>query len=94
MTNQQRFGRTPGSAAGVVDGETVVVSPADLRYHALNPTATAVWELLADGVTVDDAVARLTSRYDVDEEACRRDVEACLENFAAIGIAAPLDPGA
>ena len=94
MTNQQRFGRTPGAAAGVVDGETVVVSPADLRYHALNPTATAVWELLADGVSVDDAVAHLTSRYEVDEQACRRDVEACLENFTAIGIASPLDTGA
>ena len=91
MTNQRRFGRTPGAAAGVVDGETVVVSPADLRYHALNPTANAIWELLADGTGVDDAVAQLTSRYDIDEPTCRRDVEACLENFTAIGSAEPLD---
>jgi hypothetical protein len=86
-----RFGRTPGSAAGVVDGETVVVAPSDLRYHALNPTATAVWELLADGMTVDDAVAHLISRYEVDDATCRRDVEECLENFIAIGIAQPQD---
>jgi hypothetical protein len=91
VTDQQRFGRTPGSAAGVVDGETVVVSPSDLRYHALNPTATAVWELLADGTSVDDAVSHLMSRFDIDEQTCRRDVERCLENFATIGIAAPLD---
>ncbi len=91
MANHQRFGRTPGAAAGIVDGETVVVSPSDLRYHALNPAATAVWELLVDGTTVDDAVAELTARFDVDEQTCRRDVETCLENFESIGIAAPLD---
>jgi hypothetical protein len=91
VTNQLRFGRTPGAAAGVVDGETVVVAPSDLRYHALNPTATAVWELLADGASVDDVVGHLTERYEVDEQTCRRDVEACFENFAAIGIAQPLD---
>jgi hypothetical protein len=91
VTTQPRFGRTPGAAAGIVDGETVVVSPADLRYHALNPTATAVWELLAEGTSVDDAVAHLTSRFEVDEQTCRLDVEACLDNFTLIGIAAPLD---
>ena len=91
MSHQQQYVRTPGSAAGVVDGETVVVSPADLRYHALNPTATAVWELLADGTSVDAAVAHMTARYEVDEPTCRRDVEACLEHFAEIGIAKPLD---
>jgi hypothetical protein len=90
VANPQRFGRAPGAAAGVVDGETVVVSPSDLRYHALNPAATAVWELLGEGTTVDDAVAELTSRFDVDEQTCRRDVETCLENFATIGIATPL----
>src|SRR5947207_1973146 len=53
MTASRRFCRTPGAGAGLVDGQTVVVSPTDLRYHALNTTAAAVWGLLADGTTVD-----------------------------------------
>src|SRR5262245_13669605 len=84
--NPQRFGRAEGAAAGVVDGQTVIVSPADLRYHALNATGTALWELLADGTTVDDAVERLMESFAVDEATCRRDVAACFDDFVSIGI--------
>ena len=89
--NSPRFGRAEGAAAGVVDGETVVVSPLDLRYHALNTTGTALWALLADGTTLDAAVEHLMASFEVDESTCRRDVEACLEQFVSIGIAAPMD---
>ena len=75
----------------MVDGQTVVVSPTDLRYHALNGTATAVWEQLADGTTLDQAVEHLVSGFDVDEATCRRDVQACFEHFVSIGIASPVD---
>jgi Coenzyme PQQ synthesis protein D (PqqD) len=87
VTESPRFSRSTGSAAGVVDGQTVVVSPTDLRYHALNTTAAAVWELLADGTTVDQAVERLVLDFEVDEPTCRSDVETCLAHFVSIGIA-------
>ena len=89
--NGQRFGRAEGAAAGIVDGETVVVSPSDLRYHALNTTGTALWDLLADGTTLDQAVERLMASFEVDESTCRHDVEACLDHFVSIGIAVPAD---
>ena len=91
MTEQRAFRRAEGAAAGVVDGQTVIVSPTDLRYHALNSTAAEVWSLLADGTTVDRAVESLVARFEVDEPTCRREVEACLEDFVSIGIAAPGD---
>ena len=90
MADEREFRRAPGAAAGLVDGQTVVASPTDLRYHALNTTAAAVWELLADGTTVDRAVEYLVAHFEVDESTCRREVEACLENFESIGIAAPV----
>ena len=89
--NGQRFARAEGTAAGVVDGQTVVVSPLDLRYHALNATGTALWELLADGTTLDQAVEGLLAAVEVDESTCRRDVEACLDQFVSIGIAVAVD---
>ena len=55
--NRPRVARAEGTAAGVVDGQTVVVSPLDLRYHALNATGTALWELLADGLCLDQFVS-------------------------------------
>jgi hypothetical protein len=82
-----RFRRAEGAAAGVVDGQTVVVAPTDLRYHALNTSGTVVWELLANGTDVSRAVALLMERFEVDETTCRRDVSACLEQFVEIGIA-------
>ena len=85
--NGQRFVRAEGAAAGLVDGQTVVVSPLDLRYHALNPTGTVLWDLLAEGTTLDQAVQRLLADFEVDEATCRRDVEACFAQFVSVGIA-------
>jgi hypothetical protein len=87
LVDGSRFRRAEGAAAGVVDGQTVVVAPTDLRYHALNTSGTVVWELLANGTDLDDAVAHLVDRFDVDEATCRQDVMACLAQFVEIGIA-------
>ncbi len=86
MSHPPRYRRAPGAATASVDGDTVVVSPADLRYHALNRSGAGLWSVLVDPVTVDEIVGHLTARFEVDDGRCRVDVEDALAHFAEIGI--------
>lgn len=79
------FQRATGAVSAAVDGETVVLSPADMRYHGLNETAAAIWSELDQPRSLDELVERLCERYDVDPETCRRDVDACLTTLMEYG---------
>lgn len=79
------YQRAPGAVSAEVDGETVVLSPTDMRYHGLNETAAAIWEHLEQPQTVDGLVGALCERYEVDADTCRREVEACLITLVDYG---------
>lgn len=80
------YARAEGSATAEVDGETVVLSPSDLRYHSLNATASALWAHLEQPRTVTQLVEAMLEEFDVDPDTCRADVEAGLDQLAAIGL--------
>jgi hypothetical protein len=69
-----------------VDGELVVLSPDDLRYHSLNESAAAIWELLDAPSSTDDLVAALVESFDVAPDVCRHDVDACLAELTELGL--------
>jgi hypothetical protein len=60
--------------------------------EALNPTATAVWPLLAEPITVDDLVAELTDAFAAHPPTVRADVDALVARLAAGGLVVT-DPG-
>jgi hypothetical protein len=80
------YERAPGAAAAEVDGETVVLSPSDLRYHGLNESAAAIWALLTQPSSPDELVDRLVEDFDVERSACAADVEACLTQLTDLGL--------
>lgn len=68
-------------------GEEVAILELDRGlYFGLNTTATRVWELLADPVTVSEIHAAIVSEFEVDEEVARRDVLDLLEKLRAAGL--------
>jgi len=81
-----RYERAPGAAAAEVDGEVVVLSPADLRYHGLNDPAAAVWDLLVEPSTPTELVDRLLEQFEVDRARCEEDVTAHLEELVGLGL--------
>jgi Coenzyme PQQ synthesis protein D (PqqD) len=80
------YARAPGAAGAVVDGETVVLSPTDLRYHSLNASAAAIWDLLAEPATATAVVDQLLDQFAVARPACEADVAACLALLAELGL--------
>lgn len=83
------YRRAPSAASAEVDGETVVLSPADMRYHSLNLTAAAIWDALAEPKTTDQVVNALLEQFEVDEDTCRDEVEGCLAQLTDIGAVTP-----
>lgn len=81
-----RYARAPGAAGAEVDGEVVVLSPSDLRYHGLNESAAAVWDLLEQPSTAADLVDRLLEQFDVDRAECEADVGAHLAELVELGL--------
>lgn len=80
------YRKHPLTAGRVLDGIAFVITADDNKMHTLNGSGTLLWELGADGVTVDQAVDELMSAYEVDIETARRDVTECLESFVAQGL--------
>lgn len=80
------YARAPGAAGAEVDGETVVLSPSDLRYHSLNESAAAIWALLEAPTSVDRIIEQLIVEFDIGADECRADVEACLAELTELGL--------
>lgn len=55
-------------------GEKVMVDFETGKYFLLKGTANDIWDLLQDGVTVEEIVGKLLEQYDVSEEICRKEV--------------------
>lgn len=89
MNDERTYQRAPGAAHAEVDGERVVVSPSDMRYHALNVTAAAIWDVLATPRTQSSVVDALLDEFEVDPDTCHAEVASCLDRFVEVGIAEP-----
>lgn len=73
-------------AARVIEGEAVVVTPADGSVHELDAVATFVWEG-CDGRNSGRALARrVTEAYEVETEVAERDVAGLLQELQAKGL--------
>jgi hypothetical protein len=86
VADSETYHRAPDAASAEVDGETVVLSPTDLRYHSLNVTAAAIWTSLTEPRTVDQVVADLLEEFEIDEATCRAEAESCLGHLVEIGV--------
>ncbi len=79
-------------------GETVLVDPVRGRYHTLNEVGARVWELLADGTTLEAIVGTIRAEYDVprmgDVDPVEQDVTTLLRHLQAAGLLIQESPGA
>lgn len=57
-----------------VHGEVVILDANTDRYLGLNSTGAAVWDVLAGGGSVADAIDLVTARFSVPQEIARDDV--------------------
>ena len=63
--------------------ELVVMNLLSGNYIGLNAIASSIWREIAEEIIVDDLIARLTQRFDVDQLQCSRETLTCLEALKA-----------
>lgn len=69
-----------------IDREAVILNLATGRYFGLNGVATRAWLLLAQGLSVGEAVRRLGDEYDVAADVLERDVIGWVETLLDRGL--------
>ena len=73
----------PNVAAGVIEGEAVIVLPAQGEVIVLNDVGSRVWELADGARTVQDIVEVIVDEYEVRPEMAKWDVEEFLTSLEA-----------
>jgi hypothetical protein len=79
---QPRYKKAPLSRGRLVEGLALVVND-NRRHHTLNRTATRVWIMAQSGVSEDEAIDDVTSKFAVDRETARAEVAACLDELVS-----------
>jgi hypothetical protein len=73
------YQQNPYICAAELDGEVCLFHPDTAEYLTLNGTGSAIWNLLEQPANVEQIVAALRQSYAVEEEQCRRETQAFLE---------------
>lgn len=69
-----------------VDGELIGMSVEQGTCYGLNAVGTRIWALLAEPRSIDSLCQQLLGEFDVDEDRCRREVIALLDELRADGL--------
>jgi hypothetical protein len=69
------------TAAKIYDDEAIVINTATGRYYDLEGSGADIWALLVEGISIPEASAALSRRYDIDAETAATDVEAFIERL-------------
>jgi hypothetical protein len=69
-----------------VGDETVLLDFELGVYYGLDEVGTRVWELLAEGKTIAEAIETIADEYEVDADQARRDLDALLGELSAKGL--------
>lgn len=90
VSETARFFQNRRVACRVYDGLAEVITlDQPIRQHRLNRTATRLWELAAQGATVEQLVGGIMERFDVDAERAASDVRGFVVELVGRGILIP-----
>lgn len=64
-----------------IDDKIILFDTKSFRFYELNPTMTEIWDMLDKNPTMEDVVNDIVSKYDVDEETAKKDVEKSLNDM-------------
>lgn len=68
------------------DAETVMLDVEQGRYFGVREIGKFIWEAVDQPASIDDLVAALLQRYEIDEQTCREEVLAFLDDLADQGL--------
>lgn len=76
--------------ARMVDDEIVILDSRTNEYLGLNATGAVIWNVLAEGRSVTEAVEALIMSFDVDRGTAETDVAALIGTLQELDVIAPV----
>jgi len=70
----------------MIDGEAVIITPADSTMHTLNDVGTRIWELMTGKRSLKEVSQVLCAEFDVDESRAEKDTIWFVECLAKKGL--------
>lgn len=90
MSNDLQFTRKQGITERHVDDVIFLVNPDTEALYHLDPIGAALWRLLEDATSSEEASSLLCQAFpDADHKAIRRDVDNLIEEFSDHNLIAP-----
>ena len=81
----------PKVVGETVEGETILIHLETGSYYSLTGAGAEIWDLLADGCSIDEIVTRLGQAYDAGADELRHAVEGLVEELTQEDL---IEPGA
>lgn len=69
-----------------LSGEKVMVDFEQGKYFMIKGVGNDIWDMLTDGITVEQIIGNLLAEYEVSEEVCEQEVLKFLNSLEEIGI--------
>ena len=70
----------------MIDGEAVIITPADSTMHTLNDVGTRIWELMTGTRTLREVAGVLCAEFEVDKDRAEKDTLWFAECLAKKGL--------
>ena len=72
--------------ASDLGGESVILSMSSGKYYGLNRVSQDIWSAIQAPKSLDNIVAELLEKYEIDRETCVKEVAAVLKSLADEGL--------
>ena len=69
-----------------LSGEKVMVDFEQGKYFMIKGVGNDIWDMLTDGITVEQIIKNLLAEYEVSEDVCGQEVLKFLNSLEDIGI--------
>ena len=77
----ERYKRNDDNLASKIHDEIVMVNITQGNYFGLNSVGSDIWELLKEPYSIEELCEKLMNEYDIDKDACLRDVNSFIEEL-------------
>lgn len=82
----QKIQRQKEVAWRMIDGEAVIITPADSTMHSLNDVGTRIWELITGNRTLREVADVIQTEFDVEADRAQKDTIWFAECLAKKGL--------
>lgn len=87
QTNETTLRRSAEILTSDINGELVLLNPETGDCYSLTGVGATVWQAIGDATTLDDVVAGVCERFDVEPERAREDAQRFVEQLVGEGLA-------